>query len=140
MEQLVLPKFDYYLDKSDPDIVSLHRQDGAFVAAFSASGAIREGIVEAAKEDYGGLIEVNALLLGLRGDGDRKRALNPGAPLFTRVRGRGVLRSSHIPHYAKLGLHSCKTLPVIIRRRLGLRHGSLQACTSLENERGACAN
>jgi hypothetical protein len=65
MEQLLLPKFDYYLDKSDPDIVILRRQDGAFVAAFSVRGATREGIVKAAKEDYGGLIEANADLLGL---------------------------------------------------------------------------
>jgi hypothetical protein len=39
MEQLLLSKFDYYLDKSDPDIVILRRQDGAFVAAFSAGEA-----------------------------------------------------------------------------------------------------
>ena len=56
MKQLLLPKFDYYLDKTDPDIVILRRQDGAFVAAFSARGATREGIVEAAKEDYGSLL------------------------------------------------------------------------------------
>jgi hypothetical protein len=74
MKQLLLPKFDYYLDNSDPDIVILRRQDGAFVAAFSARGATREGIVEAAKEDYRRLIEANADLLGLRGDGDRKRS------------------------------------------------------------------
>jgi hypothetical protein len=49
IEQLLLPKFDYYLEKSDPDIMILRRQDGAFVAAFSALGAKREGIVEAAK-------------------------------------------------------------------------------------------
>ena len=30
----------------------LRRQDGAFVAAFSARGATTEGIVQAAKEDY----------------------------------------------------------------------------------------
>ena len=65
MEQLLLPKFDYYIDESDPDIVILRRQDGAFVAAFSARGATREGIVEAAKEDYGRLIEANADLLGV---------------------------------------------------------------------------
>jgi hypothetical protein len=35
MEQLLLAKFDYYIDKTDPDIVILRRQDGAFVAAFS---------------------------------------------------------------------------------------------------------
>jgi hypothetical protein len=74
MEHLLLSKFDYYLDKSDPDIVILRRQDGAFVAAFSAGGARREGIVEAAKEDYGRLIEALADLLGVRGDGNRKRS------------------------------------------------------------------
>jgi len=47
----------YYLDESDPDILILRRQDDSFVAAFSARGASREGIVEAAKEDYHGLLE-----------------------------------------------------------------------------------
>src|SRR5215208_1719672 len=60
MEVKMLPKFDYYIDKSDPDVVVLRRQDGAFVAAFSARGATREGIVEAAKEEY------RQLLLRLR--------------------------------------------------------------------------
>jgi hypothetical protein len=74
MEQLLLAKFDYYLDKTDPDIVILCRQEGSFVAAFSARGATREGIVDAAKEDYGRLMEAKADRLGLRGDGDRKRS------------------------------------------------------------------
>jgi hypothetical protein len=39
MEEKMHPKFDYYVDKSDPDIVVLRRQDGSFVAAFSARGA-----------------------------------------------------------------------------------------------------
>ena len=65
-EKLLLPKFDYYIDESDPDTVILRRQDGAFVAAFSARGATREGIVEAAKEDYGDLIEAHAGSLGLQ--------------------------------------------------------------------------
>ena len=56
----LLPKFDYYIDESDPDVVVLRHQDGSFVAAFSARGATREGILEAAKEDYRGLIEVHA--------------------------------------------------------------------------------
>jgi PAS domain-containing protein len=51
-EQDWLPKFDYYLDESDPDVVVLRRQDGTFVAAFSALGATREGIIEAGGEDY----------------------------------------------------------------------------------------
>ena len=50
MEELSFPKFDYFLEESDPDVVILRRQDGSFVAAFSALGATREGIVEAAKE------------------------------------------------------------------------------------------
>jgi len=60
-----LPKFDYYLDESDPDIVVLRRQDGAFVAAFSASGATREDIVEAAQEDYEALLREHGRSLGL---------------------------------------------------------------------------
>lgn len=51
-----LPSF-YHIDESDPDIVVLRREDGAFVAAFSGLGATREGIVEAAREDYGRLME-----------------------------------------------------------------------------------
>jgi hypothetical protein len=52
MDEEILPKFNYYIDKSDPDIVVLRRQDGSFVAAFSARGATREDITEAAKVDY----------------------------------------------------------------------------------------
>ena len=72
MEELSFPKFDYHLDESDPDVVILRRQDGSFVSAFSARGATKEGILGAAKEDYGRLMEANADLLGLGGDGDRK--------------------------------------------------------------------
>jgi hypothetical protein len=59
MEELRFPKFDYYLDESDPDVVILRRQDGSFVAAFSARGATREGIVEAVREDYRELIQAH---------------------------------------------------------------------------------
>ena len=51
IEEWELPS-SYYLDEADPDILILRRQDGTYVAAFSAQGATREGIVEAAKEDY----------------------------------------------------------------------------------------
>jgi hypothetical protein len=60
MEGLMFPKFDYYLDESDPDIVNLRRQDGSFVAAFSARGATREGLLEAAREDYRELVRAHA--------------------------------------------------------------------------------
>ena len=42
----------YVLDESDPDILMLRRADGSFVAAFSARGATREGIRQAAEEDW----------------------------------------------------------------------------------------
>jgi hypothetical protein len=60
MDGMRLPKFDYYLDESDPDILVLRRQDGSFVAAFSARGATRESIVEAAEEDYRSLLDEHA--------------------------------------------------------------------------------
>jgi hypothetical protein len=48
---------NYYLDESNPVIVLLlRRQDDSFVAAFSAQGATKEGVIEAAKEDYRGLL------------------------------------------------------------------------------------
>jgi hypothetical protein len=52
MEQPTLPKLDYHLDKSDPDILLLRRPNGSFVAAFSVRGVTEEGICETAKEDY----------------------------------------------------------------------------------------
>ena len=55
-EEPKLPTFRYYLDESDPDVIVLRRQDGSFVAAFSAEGATKEGIVEAAREDYRALV------------------------------------------------------------------------------------
>ena len=58
VDELKLPAFSYYLDESDPDVVVLRRQDGSFVAAFSASGITKEGIVDAAKEDYRALAGV----------------------------------------------------------------------------------
>jgi hypothetical protein len=60
-----LPKFDYYLDESDPDVVVLRRQDGTFVAAFSTRGVTKERVLEAAKEDYKALLEAHAGFLNL---------------------------------------------------------------------------
>jgi hypothetical protein len=70
MGEEMLPKFHYYLDESDPDVVILRRQDGAFVAAFSARGVTTEGIVEAAKEDY------RQLLLRLRAHEEQEASLH----------------------------------------------------------------
>jgi hypothetical protein len=74
MAGAMLPKFEYYLDESDPDIAGLRRQDGAFVAAFSTRGMTEEAIVEAAKEDYGALLEEHASSLGLCESENRERS------------------------------------------------------------------
>ena len=74
-EQKGLPKVDYQLDESDPDVAVLRRQDGTFVAAFSTSGATREGILEAAEEDYRNLLEAHSSgALGHREGASRKRS------------------------------------------------------------------
>ena len=41
----------YRLDETDTDVVVLRREDGSFVAAFSALGATEESIRTAAEED-----------------------------------------------------------------------------------------
>ncbi len=71
MEELRFPKLDYYLDESDPDVMILRRQDDSFVAPFSTQGATNEGIVEAAKEDYGRLVEAYAAQQGQSTEGQR---------------------------------------------------------------------
>jgi hypothetical protein len=58
--------FNYILDESDPDIVILRRQDGSFVAAFSARGATKEGIREAAMDDFRILFEAHTIPLALQ--------------------------------------------------------------------------
>jgi hypothetical protein len=74
MDEEMLPKFDYCLDESDPDVIVLRRQDDSFIAAFSARGATKEGIEQAAKEDYAKLlVEAQASgSLGLREADARK--------------------------------------------------------------------
>jgi len=71
MEDHELPAFDYYLDESDPDVVILRLQDGSFVAAFSASGATGEGILEAAREDYRERLRTHAAQKGQGIEGHR---------------------------------------------------------------------
>jgi hypothetical protein len=51
MDELTFLTCNYNLDQSDPDAAILRRQDGSLVAAFSARGVTKEGILEAAKED-----------------------------------------------------------------------------------------
>ena len=58
-QEAELPKH-YDLDESDPDIVVVRRDDGTFVAAFSARGATQEELVKAAQEDYSALIKQSA--------------------------------------------------------------------------------
>ena len=63
MEELTFSAFEYYLDQSDPDALILRRKDGSFVAAFSARGATKEGIIEAVEEDRRELIGAHTYLL-----------------------------------------------------------------------------
>jgi hypothetical protein len=67
----MLPNFEYYIDESDPDVVVLRHQDGAFVAVFSAIGVTEEAMVEAAKEDYRALLREHASSLGLNESEDQ---------------------------------------------------------------------
>jgi hypothetical protein len=60
----LLPEFGYRLDESDPDLLVLRREDGSFVAAFSARGATREGILEAVREDHRAPLREHAVALG----------------------------------------------------------------------------
>ena len=74
-EEGLFPKFSYYLDESDPDLVILlRRQGGAFVAAFSARGATKEGIVEAAKEHYREVLAQNPWALGGKKASEEERS------------------------------------------------------------------
>jgi hypothetical protein len=68
MKELRFPKCNYSLDESDPDVVILRRQGGSFVAAFSARGATREGITEAAREDYRELIQTHTNALSRKSE------------------------------------------------------------------------
>jgi hypothetical protein len=55
---------DYRLDEPGPGVLVLLRDDGAFVAAFVARGATKEGILqaarEAAREDRAALVKQRA--------------------------------------------------------------------------------
>ena len=83
MGEEMLPKFDYHLDESDPDVVVLRRQDGSFVAAFSARGVTKEAIVEAAREDYRTLLEKHGLPeRGGGGAGRRRTSEYPPSTSF----------------------------------------------------------
>jgi hypothetical protein len=101
-EPLLFPSFGYYLDESDPDIVVLRRQDGSYVAAFSAIGATREGFVEAAKEDY-------AALLG------KTRSIRPRATKSATAPERRTRLSSYSPECMQ-GLFCELRLNGVLRR------------------------
>jgi hypothetical protein len=76
-DELKLPAFNYFLDESDPDIAVLRREDGSFVAAFSARGATREGIREAAMEDYRALVEAHRDFLDSSARAQRQGGAKP---------------------------------------------------------------
>jgi hypothetical protein len=69
--------FNYILDESDPDIVILRRRDGCFVAAFSASGATKQGIRKAVIEDHQILLDAHPISPALQTDEARSERLSP---------------------------------------------------------------
>jgi len=70
MDEEMLPKIDYYIDQSDPDVVILRRQDGTFVAAFSARGGYDGG---PPRSRQGGLREADRSQRGLFGPSRSRR-------------------------------------------------------------------
>ena len=131
MGDLRFPKFDYYLDESDPDVVVLRRQNGSFVAAFSARGATREGILEAAEEDYRELIRRHAVCLAWRQTrGSQERLESPK----TRLIHRSVWKAySPKTTYSMVHSPACRAAREqggrqLLRPRLGARrYGSVVA-------------
>jgi hypothetical protein len=65
--------FNYILDESDPDIVILRRQDGCFVAAFSASGATKGASVRPRWKT----MESHPIPLALQPDEEQSECLTP---------------------------------------------------------------
>jgi hypothetical protein len=53
-EGLRLPR-GYWLDRSDPDVWTLRRPEGWVAAYFSARGAVKEAIEQAAWNDHKGV-------------------------------------------------------------------------------------
>ena len=75
IDELKLPKVSYYLDESDPAVLVLRRQDGAFVSTFSAQGATGEAIADEAarEEDYGALVGEHVRCSGGQGAVEEER-------------------------------------------------------------------
>jgi hypothetical protein len=113
VEELKFPTFDYYLDESDPDMLVLRRQDGSLAGAFSAAGATagatagaaREGVVEAAEEDYRGLIRAQRDPLVGRAGGYKRGVLSSISATSENV---SRARPSQNPYSTQLGEHDTR--------------------------------
>jgi hypothetical protein len=102
-EAPLLPKFDYHLDGSDPDLLVLRRQDDAFVAAFSARGATKEGVLEAAQDDYRALIREHAGPLGLESGRSEAEAPEHRARPIHRSAWKGCSANSACRGFSEVG-------------------------------------
>jgi hypothetical protein len=51
-DEMPLPR-GYYLDRTDPEILTLRRAEGAIVARFSTSGYVAESVEREAWKDHG---------------------------------------------------------------------------------------
>jgi hypothetical protein len=89
VEEILLPKFEYYLDESDPDVVLLRGQDDSFVAAFSPEGVTKEGIMKLPRKTIEPCLKLTQALC--RWELSKNRVLKVGRQmLFTEVPGRRV--------------------------------------------------
>ena len=67
-------KFYYFLDEWDPGHSCPAPPRRRLCGSLQRSGATREGILEAAKDDYWRVLEANAESLNLREEGARQRS------------------------------------------------------------------
>jgi hypothetical protein len=108
-DEPLLPKFDYYIDESDPDILVLRRQDGAFRGSLQRKRG-HEGGHRGGRQ--GGLREADGGQRGPFGSSRRRRPKEERLTLerpyssecaegrFCELRRHGVLRSSAVRNRA----------------------------------------
>ena len=72
---LILPKFDYHLDESDPARRARAASPGRLLRCrIQRRGATREGILEATKEDHAALLREHAGTLEPEDEAHRSRS------------------------------------------------------------------
>jgi hypothetical protein len=100
-EEPLFPSFNYYLDKSDPDIVILSRQDCSFVAPFSARGLPGKASSKSPRRTMG----------------SSSRLMQPGRARLPREREAGRLSAGLVSN--RIGIRSSQVGPKVLTRSFG---------------------